>query len=66
VGTSQRTPIYAGKYSAVDPFRTLEEILADRKEDAFSPTPTRMAQGGHVENLTTQPGTLLDLLRLLK
>jgi hypothetical protein len=44
----------------------LEEILADRKEDAFSPTPTRMAQGGHVENLTTQPGTLLDLLRLLK
>jgi hypothetical protein len=36
------------------------------KGDVFSIAPTRMAQGGYVDELFKQPGTLKDLLRLLK
>jgi hypothetical protein len=65
-GEDKRDPFYGGKYKSVDPYRTLEEILLGAQGDAFSVVPTRMAQGGYVDELFKQPGTLKDLLRLLK
>jgi hypothetical protein len=60
------SPVYGGKYTAVDPYRTLDEILQGGKGDLFSLLQTRMAEGGHVTNQPKRPGTLEDLLRLLK
>jgi hypothetical protein len=65
-GEDKRDPIYGGKYQTVDPYRTLEEVLLGLRGDDFSAVPTRMAQGGYVDELFKQPGTLKDLLRLLK
>ena len=60
------SPFYAGKYRATDPYRTLDEILQGGRGDLFSLLQTRMAEGGQVNAQPTRPGTLEDLLRLLK
>ena len=65
-GAEKRDPIYGGPYKPVDPYRTLEEVLLGLQGDTFSDTQTRMAQGGYIDSLLKQPGTLKDLLRLLK
>jgi len=65
-GATKLDPFYAGKYKPVDPYRTLEEVLLGLPGDTFSATPTRMAQGGYIDDMLQKPGTLLDLLRLLK
>ena len=65
-GVEKRDPIYGGAYKPVDPYRTLEEVLLGLQGDTFSAAPTRMAQGGYIDDMLKKPGTLLDLLRLLK
>jgi hypothetical protein len=78
-GTSSYTsedktdPIYAGGMEDFDLFATLEELLADKsdktdkkKDNKKSKDKTKMATGGHLDDLLAEQMTVDDLLKLLR
>ena len=78
-GTSSYTsedktdPIYAGGMDDFDLFATLEELLADKsdktdkkKDNKKSKDKTKMATGGHLDDLLAEQMTVDDLLKLLR
>ena len=71
--TETTSPIYAGPMGAFDLFATLPELLADDtdKEDKKKTTrqtqqTTKMATGGHLDDLLAEQMTVDDLLNLLR
>jgi hypothetical protein len=73
-GEGERTdPIYAGGMDDFDLFATLEELLADKpdktdkkKDNKKSKDKTKMATGGHLDDLLAEQMTVDDLLKLLR
>ena len=70
-GPGERTdPIYAGAMDDFDLFATLEELLKenpDKKKDTKkSKDKTKMATGGHLDDLLAEQMTVDDLLKLLR
>ena len=66
-------PIYAGGMDDFDLFATLEELLADKsnktdtkKDNKKSKDKTKMATGGHLDDLLAEQMTVDDLLKLLR
>ena len=66
-------PIYAGAMDDFDLFATLEELLADnsdkkdtKKDNKKSKDKTKMATGGHLDDLLAEQMTVDDLLKLLR
>jgi Ca2+-binding RTX toxin-like protein len=66
-------PIYAGGMEDFDLFATLEELLADKsdktdkkKDNKKSKDKTKMATGGHLDDLLAEQMTVDDLLKLLR
>ena len=66
-------PIYAGGMDDFDLFATLEELLADKpdktdkkKDNKNSKDKTKMATGGHLDDLLAEQMTVDDLLKLLR
>jgi hypothetical protein len=66
-------PIYAGGMEDFDLFATLEELLADKsdktdkkKDNKKSKDKTKMATGGHLDDLLAEQMTVDDLLNLLR
>ena len=69
VTTETTDPIYAGAMGDFNLFATLEELLADRdaeKDSKNSKDKTKMATGGHLDDLLAQQMTVDDLLNLLR
>ena len=71
--TETTSPIYAGAMDDFDLFATLEELLADnsdktdkKKDSKKSKEKTKMATGGHLDDLLAEPMTVDDLLKLLR
>jgi hypothetical protein len=73
-GEGEKTdPIYAGAMDDFDLFATLEELLADnsnktdkKKDSKKSKDKTKMATGGHLDDLLAEQMTVDDLLKLLR
>jgi hypothetical protein len=73
-GTGERTdPIYAGAMGDFDLFATLEELLSEnsdkkdtKKANKKSKDKTKMATGGHLDDLLAEQMTVDDLLKLLR
>jgi hypothetical protein len=62
-------PIYAGAMGDFNLFATLEDILADqsdKKDSTNSKVKTKMATGGHLDDLLGQQLSVDDLLNLLR
>ena len=63
-------PIYAGAMDDFDLFATLEELLKDnpepKKDSKKSKDKTKMATGGHLDDLLAEQMTVDDLLKLLR
>jgi len=66
-------PIYAGAMEDFDLFATLQELLADdsgkkdtKKDNKKSKDKTKMATGGHLDDLLAEQMTVDDLLKLLR
>ena len=62
-------PIYAGGMGDFDLFATLEELLADnsnKKSTQDKQQTTKMATGGHLDDLLAEQTTVDDLLKLLR
>jgi hypothetical protein len=63
-------PIYAGAMGDFDLFATLEELLKDnpepKKDNKKSKDKTKMATGGHLDDLLAEQMTVDDLLKLLR
>jgi hypothetical protein len=62
-------PIYAGKMGDFNLFATLQEILANESGENASTKPnvkTKMATGGHLDDLLAEQMTVDDLLNLLR
>lgn len=66
-------PIYAGAMEDFDLFATLQELLADdsgkkdtKKDSKKSKDKTKMATGGHLDDLLAEQMTVDDLLKLLR
>jgi hypothetical protein len=62
-------PIYAGKMGDFNLFATLQEILANESGEKASTKPnvkTKMATGGHLDDLLAEQMTVDDLLNLLR
>jgi hypothetical protein len=63
-------PIYAGAMDDFDLFATLEELLKDnpepKKDNKKSKDKTKMATGGHLDDLLAEQMTVDDLLKLLR
>ena len=71
--TETTSPIYAGAMGNFDLFATLPELLSGDtdKEDKKKTTrqtqqTTKMATGGHLDNLLAEQMTVDDLLNLLR
>jgi len=69
--TSSETidPIYAGEMGDFNLYSTLEDILADtsgKKDNTNSRVRTKMATGGHLDDLLGQQMSVDDLLNLLR
>lgn len=69
--TSSETtaPIYAGAMGNFDLFSTLDDLLADdenKKTTPQSQQTTKMATGGHLDDLLAEQITVDDLLKLLR
>ena len=67
--TETTDPIYAGKMGDFNLFATLEEILANESGEKASTKPnvkTKMATGGHLDDLLAEQMTVDDLLKLLR
>jgi hypothetical protein len=63
-------PIYAGAMDDFDLFATLEELLNEnsepKKDSKKSKDKTKMATGGHLDDLLAEQMTVDDLLKLLR
>ena len=63
-------PIYAGAMDDFDLFATLEELLKEnpdkKKDNKKSKDKTKMATGGHLDDLLAEQITVDDLLKLLR
>jgi hypothetical protein len=62
-------PIYAGGMDDFNLLATLEQLLADepkKKDDKKSKDKTKMATGGHLDDLLAEQMTVDDLLKLLR
>ena len=63
-------PIYAGAMDDFDLFATLEELLKEnpdkKKDNKKSKDKTKMATGGHLDDLLAEQMTVDDLLKLLR
>jgi hypothetical protein len=62
-------PIYAGGMDAFNLLATLQELLAEeapKKDDKKSKDKTKMASGGHLDDLLAEQMTVDDLLKLLR
>jgi len=62
-------PIYAGGMDEFNLLATLQELLADeppKKDDKKSKDKTKMATGGHLDDLLAEQMTVDDLLKLLR
>jgi hypothetical protein len=62
-------PIYAGEMGDFNLFATLPELLAqsnDEKDSDKSKDKTKMATGGHLDDLLGQQLSVDDLLNLLR
>jgi hypothetical protein len=62
-------PIYAGGMDDFNLLATLEELLAKeapKKDTKKSKDKTKMATGGHLDDLLAEPMTVDDLLKLLR
>ena len=62
-------PIYAGGMDSFNLLATLQELLADeppKKDDKKSKDKTKMATGGHLDDLLAEQMTVDDLLKLLR
>jgi hypothetical protein len=63
-------PIYAGAMGDFDLFATLEELLKEnpepKKDTKKSKDKTKMATGGHLDDLLAEQMTVDDLLKLLR
>ena len=69
MSTETTDPIYAGKMGGFDLFATLQEILANESGEKASTKPkdkTKMATGGHLDDLLAEQITVDDLLKLLR
>jgi hypothetical protein len=69
VNTETTDPIYAGKMGNFNLFATLEELLADKSGENASANPkdkTKMATGGHLDDLLAEQISVDDLLKLLR
>jgi hypothetical protein len=69
-GTGEKTdPIYAGGMDSFNLLATLQELLAEeapKKDDKKSKDKTKMASGGHLDDLLAEQMTVDDLLKLLR
>ena len=62
-------PIYAGGMDTFNLLATLQELLAEeapKKDDKKSKDKTKMATGGHLDDLLAEQMTVDDLLKLLR
>jgi hypothetical protein len=62
-------PIYAGGMDSFNLLATLQELLAEeppKKDDKKSKDKTKMATGGHLDDLLAEQMTVDDLLKLLR
>lgn len=69
VTTETTDPIYAGKMGDFNLFSTLEELLASESGEKASTKPnvkTKMATGGHLDDLLAEQFSVDDLLKLLR
>jgi hypothetical protein len=69
VSAETNTPFYAGEMGDFNLFSTLEEILADKsgkKDSTNSNVKTKMATGGHLDDLLAEQFSVDDLLKLLR
>jgi hypothetical protein len=66
----ETNPIYAGAMDDFDLFATLEELLKEnpdkKKDNKKSKDKTKMATGGHLDDLLAEQMTVDDLLKLLR
>lgn len=69
----ETNPIYAGAMDDFNLFATLEELLAEKsdttdkkKDNKKSKDKTKMATGGHLDDLLAEQMTVDDLLKLLR
>ncbi|CAK0760819.1 hypothetical protein CCP3SC15_260001 [Gammaproteobacteria bacterium] len=69
-GEGEKTdPIYAGGMDDFNLLATLQELLASeapKKDDKKSKDKTKMASGGHLDDLLAEQMTVDDLLKLLR
>ena len=70
VDSGEKTdPIYAGGMDSFNLLATLQELLAEeppKKDDKKSKDKTKMATGGHLDDLLAEQMTVDDLLKLLR
>jgi hypothetical protein len=70
VDSGEKTdPIYAGGMDDFNLLATLQELLAEeapKKDDKKSKDKTKMASGGHLDDLLAEQMTVDDLLKLLR
>ena len=70
VDSGEKTdPIYAGGMDSFNLLATLQELLAEeppKKDDKKSKDKTKMATGGHLDDLLAERMTVDDLLKLLR
>jgi hypothetical protein len=67
--TETTSPIYAGAMGDFDLFATLPELLSDdtgKKDNKKTQQTTKMATGGHLDDLLAEQMTVDDLLNLLR
>lgn len=69
-GQGEKTdPIYAGGMDSFNLLATLQDLLAEeapKKDDKKSKDKTKMATGGHLDDLLAEQMTVDDLLKLLR
>ena len=68
-GGEKNEPIYAGGMDDFNLLATLEQLLAEepkKKDDNKSKEKTKMATGGHLDDLLAEQITVDDLLKLLR
>lgn len=67
--TSTTSPVYAGAMDEFDLFATLQDILdsdSNKKATQSGQQTTKMATGGHLDDLLAEQMTVDDLLKLLR
>ena len=67
--SDKNEPVYAGAMDDFNLFATLQELLAEepaKKDNKKSKDKTKMATGGHLDDLLAEQMTVDDLLKLLR